>query len=285
MVVATTAEQWNAAREALRDSGERFAELACSCAPVAMATKSWTVADTVAHVTAIALWDTALTQPEDVPRPYPWNAIDDQIRITNVDTVNVLNDRTMERFAERDPKVLAEQLRNHIDDMLYHSADLDPDEPVRWLGGSQVPLAGLFAHLTNELQIHGRDIALATRSSWVIPPEYAAQFIDLFVVGVTRHGVGRLLYKDQPANGRRVAVEFRSRYTTPVTLVLDDGKVTVTEAGGAIDVRVRFEPVTLNLMMFGRISRPRAALSGKLLVSGPRPWLLPVFLRTVRMPS
>jgi hypothetical protein len=169
--------------------------------------------------------------------------------------------------------------------MLYSSADLDPDKPVRWLGGSQVPLAGLFAHLTNELQIHGRDIALATRSSWVIPPEYAAQFIDLFVVGVTRHGVGRLLYKDRPANRRRVAVEFRSRYTTPVTLVLDNGKVTVTEAGGAIDVRVRFEPVTLNLMMFGRISRPRAALSGKLLVSGPRPWLLPVFLRTVRMPS
>jgi hypothetical protein len=139
--------------------------------------------------------------------------------------------------------------------------------------------------LTNELQIHGRDIARATRSGWVTPPEYAAQFIDLFVVGVIRCGVGRLLFKEGGPNRRRVAVELRSRYTTPVTLVLSNGKVTVTEAGGPIDVRVRFDPVTLNLMMFGRISRPRAALSGKLVVSGPRPWLLPTFLRTVRFPA
>jgi len=92
------------------------------------------------------------------------------------------------------------------------------------------------------------------------------------------------MYKDRPAHSRRIAVEFRSRYTTPVTLVRDE-KVTVTEAGGTPDVRVHFEPVTLSLTMFGRISRPRAALSGKLRVGGPRPWLLPAFLRTVRLPS
>jgi hypothetical protein len=169
--------------------------------------------------------------------------------------------------------------------MLYSSTELDPDMPVRWLGESLVPLSGIFAHLTNELQIHGRDIARATGSHWVTPPEYAAQFVDLFVVGVTRHGVGRLLYKEGGSNRRRIAVEFRSRYTTPVTLVLDNSKVAVTEAGGPIDVRVRFDPVTLNLMLFGRISRPRAVLSGKLVISGPRPWLLPMFLRTMRFPS
>jgi hypothetical protein len=37
-------------------------------------------------------------------------------------------------------------------------------------------------------------------------------------------------------------------------------------------------------MMFGRIARPRAVLSGKVRIGGPRPWLLPAFLRTVRMP-
>lgn len=40
-----------------------------------------------------------------------------------------------------------------------------------------------------------------------------------------------------------------------------------------------------NLMLFGRMSRVRAALTGKVLVSGPRPWLLPAFLRTVHMPD
>ncbi|HET9255348.1 MAG TPA: maleylpyruvate isomerase N-terminal domain-containing protein [Pseudonocardiaceae bacterium] len=285
MVTAITPEQWGAARTALRDSGERFAELACSCEPTAMATKDWTVADTVAHVTAIALWDTALARPADVPRPYPWDVIDDQIRITTVDTVNVLNDRTMERFTERDPGALAKQLRGHIDTMLRTSADLDPDRPIRWLGDSHVPLAGIIAHLTNELQIHGRDIARATRSRWTIPPQYAGQFIDLFVVGVTRHGVGQLLYKNGTPANRRIAVAFRSRYTNPVTLVLDNGRVSLGDSGCPVDVRVRFDPAALNLMLFGRISRPHAALSGKVVVGGPRPWLLFPFLRIVRFPS
>ena len=46
-----------------------------------------------------------------------------------------------------------------------------------------------------------------------------------------------------------------------------------------------FDPATLNLMLFGRISRVRAAVTGKLVISGRRPWLLPTFLRTVRLPT
>jgi hypothetical protein len=38
------------------------------------------------------------------------------------------------------------------------------------------------------------------------------------------------------------------------------------------------------LMMFHRISKARAALTGSVVVRGPRPWLLPRFLRTVRCP-
>jgi uncharacterized protein (TIGR03083 family) len=286
MARAITVEQWNAARAALRDSGQRFAELACSCDPGTMATRDWSIADTVAHVTSIALLDTARAQPGDIPLPYPWNAVEDQIRMTTVDTVNVLNDQIMERFTERDPQVLAKQLRTHIDDMLRTSAGLDPDKPVAWLGGSRVPLAAIFAHLTNELQIHGHDVARATRTQWVIPSAYAAQFIDLLVAGLARHGTGRFLDSDGPVPDRRIAVRFQSRYTAPMTLVMSPGgAVTLAGPASAVDVRVRFEPATFNLMMFGRISRLRAALTGKVLVSGPRPWLLPAFLRTVRFPS
>jgi hypothetical protein len=37
-------------------------------------------------------------------------------------------------------------------------------------------------------------------------------------------------------------------------------------------------------MLFHRISKPRAVLTGKVVVRGRRPWLLPTFLRTVRCP-
>jgi uncharacterized protein (TIGR03083 family) len=283
---AITAEQWNAARAALRDSGERFAGLVGSSGPRTMATKDWSIADTVAHVTSIALWDTALAQPEAIPLPYPWDVVEDQIPVTTVDTLNVLNDQVMKRFTERDPQVLASQLRTHIDDMLRASAGADPDQPVPWFGGSRVPLAAIFAHLTNELQIHGHDIARATGARWVIPSAYAAQFHDLLVAGLARYGVGHFLDNDRPAPRRRIAVRFKSRYMAPLTMVMaPGGAVTLAGPDSPVDVQVRFEPAAFNLMMFGRISLLRAVLTGKVSLSGPRPWLLPAFLRIVRFPS
>lgn len=244
------------------------------------------MADTAAHVATIALWDTALVRPDDVPLPYPWNIVGEQIRDTTVDTVDVLNDRILERFTERDPQILVKQLGAHVDDMLRASADADPGKPVAWLGGAHVPLAGIFAHLTNEMQIHGRDIARAAGARWVIPPPYAAQFLDLFVAGLGRYGIGGVLAKEGPALRRRIAVRLVSRYMEPMTLVaLPGGSAVTGGADSAFDVRVRLEPAAFNLMMFGRISRLRAALTGKVLVSGPRPWLLPAFLRVVRFPS
>jgi uncharacterized protein (TIGR03083 family) len=286
MIATITGEQWSAAREALHASTKRFAELICSCDSRSMATGDWSVADTAAHVSAIALWDTALVQSGDVPLPYPWNLEEEQIRNTTVDTVDRLNDRVLERFTERDPQILAKQLSGHVDDMLRVTADLDPDKPVAWLGGAHVPLTGIFAHLTNELQIHGRDIARVAGARWLIPSPYAAQFLALFVGGLGRHGIGAVLDREGPALRRRIAVRLVSRYMEPLTLVALPGGLAVT--GGpdsAVDVTVRIEPAAFNLMMFGRISRLRAVLTGKVAVSGPRPWLLPAFLRVVRFPS
>jgi uncharacterized protein (TIGR03083 family) len=288
MAIAITAGQWNPTRAALRDSGERFTELVRSSDPQTWATRDWSIADTVAHVTAIAQWEAALARygDGDDATPYPWNVVGGQIRITTVDTLNVLNEQILARFTERDPLVLCEQLRTHIDDMLDASEGLDPDQPVTWLGGSRPPLAGIFAHLTNELQIHGWDIARATGSQWTIPSAYAARFLDVFVAGLTRNGLGRLLAKDGPVPRRRIAVAFRSRYFTPLTFVLSPGGVvSQTDPDSGVDVRVRLEPAAFNLMMFGRISRLRAVLTGKVVVSGPRPWLLPAFLSVVRFPS
>jgi hypothetical protein len=49
-------------------------------------------------------------------------------------------------------------------------------------------------------------------------------------------------------------------------------------------VRLRFRPAALDLVLFHRIGRPRAALTGALRIAGPRPWLLPAFLRKMRLP-
>lgn len=281
--MAITEGKWRAVRVAVRETGDRFADLVSACAPSAMATADWSVADTVAHVGAIASLYVSLVQPEQFPHPFP--ALRDRIAATTVDTVAELNELLLRLDPERDQKALTRRLRADIDRLLAATEHRDPAATVPWLGDSRVPLAGIAAHLVNELLIHGRDIARGTRHQrWAIPPQDAALFFDLFLVEVIRCGYGRLL-DDGDRPQAHVAVEFRSRYTSPVTLSLRDGHVSIADRRSGPDVHLRFDPTTLNLMLFGRISRARAALTGKVVIWGRRPWLLPAFLRTVRLPS
>ena len=277
--VPITEDRWTATRDALAATAGRFLDVVADRDARTMATADWTVADTLAHVGSIADMYTRLVRFDATPVP----AVHEQVLATTVDTVADLNARVLGLLPGRDPAVLAERLRADVDDVLRATEDVDPAAAVPWLGDSRVPICGVLAHLVNELHIHGRDVARATRTPWHVPPADAALFFEVFFVEMLRRDVGRLLDNDEPPSDRRIAVEFRSRHTTPVTIVLRRGAVTVEPPGHA-DVRISFDPVGFNLMLFHRIGKVRAALTGRVRVSGRRPWLLPEFLRTVRCP-
>lgn len=274
------AEQVAVVREALPGVARRFAELVAGAPPQLNATADWTIADTVAHVASIATMYTAILPPEG--GEVPVKQLAEQVRAVTVDTVADLNAMALRHFADRDVKRLSVQLQSTVDDLMKMTRGTDHEWPIPWLGDSRVPVGGVLAHLVNELMVHGWDIARALRAPWPMPAREAAPFFDLFVVGMIRNGTGNIL-DGPPPGDRRIAVAFRSRHTAPVTLVLHRGRVSVGD--GPVDARVRFDPATLNLVLFGRVSRLKAALGGKLVVSGRRPWLLPEFLRTVRLPT
>ncbi|GAA3458505.1 maleylpyruvate isomerase N-terminal domain-containing protein [Saccharothrix longispora] len=274
-------DQWAAVREVLPVVTARFADLVEAHDPAAPATAEWTVADTAAHVVTIASLYTTLLAPEpEVADP----VIAARIPTVTVDTVADINTLVLGRFHERNPAALAATLRSSVATVLDLTTRTDPERTVPWLGASRVPVGGVLAHLVNEMLIHGWDIARAVGAPWPIPAREAAPFFDLFIVGMIRNDVGSL-FDGAPSNDRRIAVAFRSRHTKPVTLVLHRGRVSVEEPGGPVDVRLGFDPAALHLVLFGRVSRTRAALTGKLRVTGRRPWLLFEFLRAVRMPT
>jgi hypothetical protein len=278
-VVSITDEKWSATRQALKETAGRFASMLSAVSdPRAKATVDWSVAETAAHVVTLAQACSSQVGGSSAE-------FGELYRATIVDTVDVLNDTLLMRYTERDLRVMSRLLPAIVDQILESTADADPAMAVPWLGDSHVPLAGILAHQLNEFQIHGRDIARAARVEWCVSARDAAHFFDLFLVGVTDYGYGHLLDGHGAAPRGRIAVEFRSPYTTPMTMALTDGFVTVEKPGGSTDVRLSFDPPTLNLMLFGRISKPRAALTGKVIVRGRRPWTLPAFLRIVRLPS
>jgi hypothetical protein len=272
-------------RAAVEDVGARFAEMiAAAPDPTVLATHDWSVVETAAHVAGIAWRYTAMMAPRDTPPP-PIEGIGGFVVAASVDDIYAsINAALLRCYTERDPDEIVYRLRESITHVLAVTTDADPGHLVSWLGGSHLSFAAMLAHLTNELLLHGRDIARALGVPWEIPQEYAALFFELFIVEVARNGVGTVLEDDRPVRPGRIAVEFRSAYTDPVTLVLTDGRVTVEEPSRDNDVRLFFEPAVLALVLSQRVRRTRAVLTGRVRVWGRRPWLLLAFLRRVRLP-
>lgn len=277
-----TQERWQAIRKSLEKVSADFARLSRAVDPASMATDHWTCAETVAHVTAIGALYTSLLR-KDPELAFP--EVTETMLATTVEDVSVFNAVTLRAYRERRmPKVL-DRFEQEIREILLLSEDVDYHAVVPWLGDSRVPISGLLAHLVNEMHVHGWDMARKNRVPWTIEPFDAAHFPEAFLTGVISSGYGRLTEGGDRARERRVAVQFRSDYTTTSTLALHRGVVTVEEPSPDDDVRLTFHPPTLNLMLFGRVSRTRAALTRGIRVSGPRPWLLPQFMRKVRLPS
>lgn len=278
-----TPRSWAAVRAAVERSADRFVDLVLALPdPSIPATEKWSAAETAAHVTGTMLNYVAAVTGADFPIPevrplYP---------VTTVDTIHTgMNVQQLESFRERDTAKLAGLLREAVATILEATETFPPEFVIPWMGGAKLPLAGALAHMMDELQIHGWDMARSAGLPWRIPDEEAALFFDLFVVELIRHGYGVLLDDDRPLRTGRISVRFQSAHTAPVIVDLVDGLLTVraTDAG-AVDVHVRFRPTGLNLMLWHRRGRIRTALGGSVLVWGRRPWLLAPFLRKLRMP-
>ncbi|WP_246127849.1 DinB family protein [Amycolatopsis rhizosphaerae] len=266
----------------MRLTGDRFANLVSSVGePERPAVGAWSVAETAAHVSAVSsLYTTML--PVSV-RPHPIPGIEGRIRDAALDEVAVVNEFALAHLTERDPVGLGDQLRGTIGQLLAMSHDLDPLRPVGWLGNAQLPVASWYAHLLNELHLHGRDIARAVGARWGTPQRDAAMAFEMFLVTLLRGDTGRLLVHESMARSR-IAIRFRSRYTTPVVLAIQDNRVAVDPPEGTYDVTLMFRPAALMQVLFRRLGRTRAALTGQVAAWGRKPWQVSAFLRAVRFP-
>lgn len=275
-------DKWLEVREALSVTCDNFANLVSSVDPKAMATADWTVMDTAAHVTAIAWIDTARMAPGDSSLPI--EGLRQMVPAVTVDTVRDLNEKILRQYTERAPKIVLAQLRACVDHILTMTAADNPGRISGWLGGSNLPIIGFAAHLTNELLVHGYDISRCLDRPWEMPEQYSSHFFEFFILELIRNGPGRMLDDANPIYPGRIAVEFRSAYTRPATIVLDSGQVSIEEPCPDNDVRIHFKPTAMNLVLFHRLARSRAAMTGSLYIWGRRPWLLIPFLRKVRLP-
>jgi uncharacterized protein (TIGR03083 family) len=291
--LALTDQRWRDLRDALADVGHRFARMLRDCrTPDRIAVGKWSVAETAAHTAVVARLNAALIV--DDPSPLGDPELDRLSRESSFAEFGRLNDAILDHYPDRSTDASAQRLLKAVDLLLARANDVDPHELRPWLGGARLPAASHVAHQLNETMIHGLDIARALGVPWHIPTRHAALTFDVFLMHLLGGDSGRLLGGGTPDRGGtpgrgrtpgRIAIEFRSRHTTPVVLTRDNGRLSVDPPGGGqVDARVRFDPTTMMLTIFRRARLSRAVVTGKVFASGRRPWTAVNYLRGMRSP-
>lgn len=168
---------------------------------------------------------------------------------------------------ERDLGILAKKIEAGRD--LFSDAVLAAEwqDTVTWLGNLRVPMWSLPGVLINESEVHGRDIALATDTSWSIPAQHACLAIAAHVP---------FLYgfvNEEATRGLNASFGLHVRGGDDYYFKFTDGQLSIDGAKTAVDCHISTDPVAYLLLGYGRTSQWGSIATGKVLTWGRKPWL------------
>ena len=192
-----------------------------------------------------------------------------------------VNDWAVEPAAGLAPDSLAADLKGSTARFVEAVQSLPEDATFQWWSGSNASVNTAVALLVAERLMHGWDIARATGKAWTIPPAEAAVAVSGSVA------VMPLLVDPDKARGFTATYEMRVRGGPRFELTFQDGTLTTRPVFWEtrdVDCRISASAETILLVGYGRTSQWRAALTGRMLASGRKPWLGLRLARLLRAP-
>lgn len=234
--------------------------------PDQSAVGTWTVRDVGAHLAGGIPVYTGIVRGE----PSPYSRLD-RIVETNAGFVAAL--------AERDCRVLADRIAAASGEFAAAVRAVPGDPEVTWHAGLRLPLSTVCTLMLGEALVHGYDIARACGQPWPIPGAHA-RLVSTGAASVLPHFVN-----EAASAGVRAVIDIhlRGEERARVRLAFADGALRVSsEPAGSADCHIWADPATFLLLMYGRVSPLRAALSGKAVAWGAKPWLAFTLPRLIR---
>jgi uncharacterized protein (TIGR03083 family) len=228
--------------------------------PHVPATPEWTVTDTFGHV---AMEPSRYHELAKGGGEWPRRAAD----------LPAFNARQIAELPTRDRQQLGEKLLSDLDALLDTVAGFDDVAPMMFFDGDQRIRADVaLGTLIGEFVVHGYDIARVLHTTWPID----AALAPLIIRG--QHQVMPGWVNTTNSDGHTATYEFRLRGQEAYVYEFTGGRLTVNPAQPRpIGVHISAEPVTALLLSYGRVNPTRAALTGRILAWGRKPWLAPRF--------
>ncbi|MBO2455209.1 maleylpyruvate isomerase family mycothiol-dependent enzyme [Actinomadura barringtoniae] len=180
------------------------------------------------------------------------------------------NDAQIAALPSRDIDDLAAILRWDLKQFIETLQGLAPQALMMFDGDQQIRAGLSLGTLIGEFVVHGYDIGRATGRRWPIDPAH----VPLVLAGM--HQVMPGWVDADAVKHHKATYRVHLRGGPSHTYRFEDGALTIDPAStGPIDVHISAEPVTWLLLTYGRANPIRAALTGKVLAYGRRPWLAP----------
>ncbi|OLT45364.1 hypothetical protein BJF85_19105 [Saccharomonospora sp. CUA-673] len=244
--------------DAAREAADQLLELVLSTVDPTVpvpATPPWSITDVFGHVAMepVRYRDLALGRGT-----WPKRAAD--LPEFNADQVAAL--------PTRDLRELAGILQAGLEDFLATIEALGPDAQMMFDGDQRIRVDRALGTLIGELLVHGHDIARARGRRWRIDREH----VPMVLTGM--HQIMPGWVDPAGASGHTATYHVRLRRGPMQIYRFRDGALTIGSSGRP-DVRISADPATWLLLVYGRASPTRAALTGRVIATGRRPWLAP----------
>jgi uncharacterized protein (TIGR03083 family) len=139
-------------------------------------------------------------------------------------------------------------------------------DPYPWYSGLTLDVATGTGIALAEVLVHGLDAARSIGVPWAIAPEDARTILRASFVLAPRY------LDPKRTRKRRVTYRVLVRGGPHLRFRIEDGTGSCASAEGEADCTIRADPVAFLLVAYGRLSKWRAAATGKLLAGGRRPW-------------
>lgn len=249
---------------AVRDVAERSAERVAALIESAPAPDTrvahldWTVRDLAAHLAVIG----------EAYAGYASGSAEPVLDVSDIPGGSLARSSAAVLAAdpEHDLNALADRTRRGASDFLHAVDGMPFDDPILWHSRS-LSVGCVVGLAAGEYMIHGLDLARTLHRPWPLDAD------DSRVVLSATLPLLPMLVNPATTKGVRAAFDLRVRGGQRVSMLLDNGILTITEPAGRADCHISADPVALMLVSYGRTSQWSPVLRGQMLAWGPKPWL------------